>query len=200
MGTRKGPGENKVGYVVYYDNPMFDELDGEPAFSLEERGKIITWMRDYDMHGTIPALDGETVEMIKAWGATERAMNIANARYQKTCEERSEAGKKGAAARAANKANAANAASATNQANQADTVTRTGTNTVTDSGKATSSKPVSTTCNVTLGSREVRALKAKPGEDVAVKCPSCQAPMYARYEEATGRCTAYCTACGWSIQ
>lgn len=200
MGGRKGPGENKVGYVVYYDNPMFDEVGGEPAFSLEERGKFITWMRDYDMYGTAPALDGKPVKTIKAWGAIERAMDIASDKYRKTCEERSEAGRKGAAARAANKASeaiAANAANVARAANQADTVTRTGTRTATDSFGATSSKPLSTTCKVTFGSRDMRSLKSRPGEDIAVQCPSCHGQMYARYDEAAGKAIADCGNCGW---
>lgn len=193
---------NKVGFIVYYDNPIFDKVDGADAFTADEVKRAVFWMRDYDMHGTSPDLDGEPVKLVKAWGAIERAMDIANDRYRDTSAKRSEAGRKGAAAKwggnkdasMANVANMANAIDIANVANMAvtDTVTDT------DSYKATSIKPVSTTCNVTLGSRGLNALKARAGEDVAIECPNCHGTMYGRWDDAARRPIAECMACGWS--
>lgn len=207
MGGNNGLGEKRNSFIVYADGPLL-ERDESGGFVLgrEERGDIITWAGEYVMNGVEPVLDGEPPRVVMAWGGVRNALIVNGRKYRETCEKNRDNAnvrwerERARNATASNDASDATASNDANHANRADTGTYTVTDTDTDSGKATSSKPVSTTCNVALGSREVRALKARPGEDVAVQCPSCQAPMYARYEEATGRCTAYCTACGWSIQ
>lgn len=207
MGGNNGLGEKRNSFIVYADGPLL-ERDESGGFVLgrEERGDIITWAGEYVMNGVEPVLDGEPPRVVMAWGGVRNALIVNGRKYREMCEKNRDNANvrwEREHARNATASNDASDAIASNDAmdaNRADTGTYTVTDTDTDSGKATSSKPLSTTRNVTLDSREVRALRSKPGEDVAVQCPSCQAPMYARYEEATGRCTAHCAACGWSTQ
>lgn len=207
MGGNNGLGEKKNSFIVYADGPLFErDESGGYVLGREERGDIVTWAGEYVMNGTEPALDGEPTRVVMAWGGVRNALIVNGRKYRETCEKNRdnanirwemEHARNATASNDANHATASNDANDANHANRADTGTYTVTDTDTDSVKATSSKPLSTTCNVTLGSRDMRSLKSRPGEDVAVQCPSCHGQMYARYDEAAGKVIADCGNCGW---
>lgn len=204
MGGNSGLGEKRNSFIVYADGPLFErDESGGYVLSREERGDIIAWAGEYVTDGAEPALDGVPPRVVMAWGGVRNALIVNGRKYRETCEknrDNANARWERERARNATASNDANDATASNDANHADTGTYTVTDTDTDSGKAMSSEPVSTTCNVTLGSREMRALKSRPDEEICIQCPNCQAKTYGRYEEATGRYIAECMACGWSAQ
>ncbi len=210
MGGNNGLGEKRNSFIVYADGPLLERDEtGGYVLSREERGDIVTWAGEYVTDGAEPALDGEPPRVVMAWGGVRNALIVNGRKYRETCEKNRdnanarwerERARNATASNHASDATASNDANDANHANRADTGTYTVTDTDTDSGKATSSNLVSSTCNVTLSSRDVRALQSSHGEETIIHCPNCQAQMWGRYEEATGRCVAQCMNCGWSTQ
>lgn len=207
MGGNNGLGEKRNSFILYTDGPLL-ERDESGGYVLDsgERGDIVAWAGEYVTDGAEPALDGKPPRVVMAWGGVRNALRVNAKKYRETCEKNRDNAnirwerERARNATASNDANDATAPNDANHANRADTGTYTVTDTDTDSGKATISNPVSTTCNVTLGSRDVRALQSSHGEETIILCPNCQAQMWGRYEEATGRCVAQCMNCGWSTQ